>query len=200
MTKDDRTILLQFITLTGMFISPVDNKNVISYLHGYEAGTKHKCDFTQLLKQLLTDKHKISYSSDGWWGQISRLAQKLSLSWVTAFKRTALEVLADEQYGGLDNEMKEILKKRIQWLIERINALGDTWFNESWTEEWLSLCPTKSKWFKQMWTDNVWIIIKTIDNHVRSGNIFSNKSDHIPTAELLKLKVQYDETASKSLI
>ncbi|MES2587783.1 MAG: hypothetical protein V4622_02315 [Bacteroidota bacterium] len=76
MTKDDKTNFLHFITRTGMFINPVDEKNVVSFINGYELGTKQECDFTQLLKQLLTDKYKISYSSDGWPGQISRLAKK----------------------------------------------------------------------------------------------------------------------------
>ncbi len=131
MTKDDKTIFLQFITLTGMFINPVDDKNVVSYIHGYETGTKHKCDFTQLSKQLLTDKYKIGYSSDGWPGQITRLAKKLSLNWVTTFKRTALEIVADERHGGLDKAMTAILKKRVISLIGRVNPLGDPWFNDS---------------------------------------------------------------------
>ena len=76
MTKNDKTNLLQFITLTGMFINPVDDKNVVSFIHGYELGTKHKCSFTKLSKQLLTDKYKINYSNDGWPGQITRLAKK----------------------------------------------------------------------------------------------------------------------------
>ena len=198
MTKDDKTIFFQFITLTGMLINPVDDKNVVSYIHGYEAGTKNKCNFTHLSKQLLTDKYKVSYSSDGWWGQISRLAKKLSLNWVTTFKRIALEIVADEQHGGLDKAMRKILKKRIVSLIGRINALGDTWFNDSWSEEWLSLCSTKSKWFKQLWDDNEWTIIKSIDKQVQDDNIFSKKGNNIPTPQLIKLKEQFDMTTKKN--
>lgn len=199
MKKDDKTNLLGFITLTGMFINPVDDKNVVSFIHGYELGAKHRCDFTQLSKQLLIDKYKINYSSDGWPGQITRLAKKLSLSWVTTFKRTALEIIADEGQGGLEKTMKATLKKRIETLIGRINASGDIGFNENWTEEWLSLCSAKSKWFKQLWTKSEWTIIKSIDKHVQSDNIFNNKSDHIPTPELIKLKEQYDKQRGKSI-
>lgn len=198
MTKDDKTIFLQFITLTGMFIYPVDNNNVVSYIHGYAAGTKHKCDFTQLSKQLLADKYKIKYSSDGWSGQITRLAEKLSLNWIITFKRTALEIVANEQHGGLDKTMTTILKKRIISLIGRVNELGDPWFNESWTEEWLSLCLIKHIWFKKLWTKKEWTIIKSIDKHVQSDNIYSNKSEHIPTPELIKLKEQYNKTTKKN--
>jgi hypothetical protein len=84
-------------------------------------------------------------------------------------------------------------------LLVRVNALGDTWFNDSWTEEWSSLCYVKSKWFKQLWTDKEWTIIKSIDKHVQAGNIFNNKSDHIPTPELIKLKEQYDNQRSTNL-
>ena len=198
MTKDDKTNFLQFITLTGMFINPVDDKNVESFVHGYELGTKHRCDFTQLSKQLLTDKYNIRYSSDGWSGQITRLAKKLSLSWVTTFKRTALEIVANERYGGLNKEMTEILRKRIVSLIGRINALGDPWFNDSWTEEWLSLCSAKSKWFKQLWSDNEWTIIKSIEKLVQADNIFTNKGNHLPSEQLLKLKVRFDSTTKKN--
>jgi hypothetical protein len=198
MTRDDKKLILQFITLTGMFINPVEDKNVVSYIHGYQAGTKHKCDFTQLTKQLLTEKYKITYSSDGWPGQVTRLAKKLSLSWVIVFKRTALEILADERNGGLDKAMLAILKKRIISLIERVNALGAPWFNDSWTEEWLSLCSIKHKWFKQAWTDKEWTIIKSIDKLVNADNIFISKGQHIPTQELIKLKEQYDRTTKKN--
>jgi hypothetical protein len=139
MTKADKTNLLQFITMTGMFINPVDEKNVVSFIHGYELGTKHRCGFSQLSKQLLADKYKINHSSDGWPEQITRLAKKQSLSWLTTFKRVALEIVADERHGGLNKPMKDILKKRILSLIGRVNPLGDIWFNDSWTEEWLSL-------------------------------------------------------------
>ena len=198
MTKDDKKIILQFITLTGMFINPVDDKNVVSFIHGYEVGTKHKCDFTQLSKQLLTDKYKINYSSDGWPGQITRLAKKESLSWVTTFKRTALEIVADTRHGGLDKALAEILKKRIVSLIERVKVLGDPWFNDSWKEEWVSLFSVKSNWSKQMWTDKEWAIVKSIDKHVQADNVFSKKGDHIPTPQLLKLKDQFDKTTKKN--
>jgi hypothetical protein len=197
MTKDDKTNLLKFVTLTGMFINPVDDKNVISFIHGYELGTKHRCDFTQLSKQLLTDKYRINYSGDGWSGQITRLAKNLSLSWISTFKRTAVEIVANEQHGGLDKAMAEILKKRIVSLIGRVNALGDSGSNDSWTEEWLSLCSVKSKWFRQLWTDNEWTIVKSIDKQVQADNIFTKKGNHIPE-QLLKLKDRFDRTTKKN--
>jgi len=195
MTKNDKTNLLYFITRTGMYINPVDDKNVISFISGYELGTKHKCDFTELSKRLLTDKYKISYSNDGWPGQIGRLAKKKSLSWLSTFKEIALEIIADEQNGGLDKAMMKILKTRIVSLIGRVNALGDTWFNDSWAEEWLSLCLIKSNWFKQIWDNDEWLIIKSIHKEVQGENIFAKKGYNIPTLQLIKLKAQYDRLA-----
>lgn len=96
MTKDDKNNLLYFVTRTGMFINPVDDKNIVSFIAGYELAAKHSCDFTTLLKPLLIEKYDINYSNDGWPGQITRLAKKLSLSWVTTFNKIALEILADE--------------------------------------------------------------------------------------------------------
>ncbi len=196
MTKYDKTNLIYFITRTGMYINPIDENNVVSFIHGYELGTKHKCDFTQLIKQLLTDKYKINYSSDGWPGQITRLSKKLTLNWGTTFKRIALEIVAGEQQNGLDKSMQEILKSRIVSLLGRINPIGDIYFNDNWTEEWLILCPVKSNWFKQLWTDKEWITIKSIDKLIQSDNIFQNKDKKIPTPELQKLKEQYDKHKS----
>ncbi|MES2587784.1 MAG: hypothetical protein V4622_02320 [Bacteroidota bacterium] len=111
---------------------------------------------------------------------------------------TALEIITDERNGDLDKEMTEILKTRIITLINRINALGDIWFNESWTEEWLSLCAIKSIWFKQLWVDDEWIIIKSIDKEVKEDNIFRNKGENIPTIEVIRLKEQYDSVIKKN--
>ena len=114
------------------------------------------------------------------------------------FKKTALEIVADDEHGGLDKEMTEILKTRILSLVERINAVGDPWFNDSWVEEWLSLCSVKSKWFKQLWTNNEWTIIKSIDKHVQADNIFIKEGNNIPTTQLVELKEQFDNIATEN--
>ena len=87
MTKDDKKILLYFITLTGMYIHPQDTSNVVSFITGYEIGRKTKCDFAQLSKQLLSEKYKIKCSSDGWSGQMKRLSEKFSISWKLHLKK-----------------------------------------------------------------------------------------------------------------
>lgn len=176
MTKTDRTLLLKFITRTTMFIYPEDDKNVASFIHGYQLGTKNRCNFTLLLEKHLTSKYKIMKRSDGWPGQIARLSEKLSLRWIVIFKRTALEVLAAEQKGGFDGGDSLILKKRIASLIERIDTKESPWLDDHWREEWLSLCVIKQPWFKQVWADKEWAIIKSIDKQVNAGNISRNNS------------------------
>jgi len=92
--------------------------------------------------------------------------------------------------------MREILKSIIVSLIGRINAVGDPWFNDSWIEEWLSLCSVKSKWFRQLWTNNEWMIIKSIDKHVQADNTFIKEGNNIPTTQLVELKEQFDNIAT----
>lgn len=198
MTENDNKNILRFVTRTDMFIYPVDEKNVVSFIQGYELGTKNKCDFTKLLRQLLTRKYKTAYGNDGWPGQISRLAKKRSQNWITTFKKISLELVAENQRGRLDKTSAEILRERIMSIIERINAQGDPWFNDSWVEEWSSYCSIKSKWFKYLWTELEWPIIKSIDRHVQAGNVFSNKGKYIPTLQLLKLKNEFDKTTKKN--
>lgn len=93
MTKTNKANLLHFVTRPGMYINPIDDKNIVSFIHGYEVGTKYKCNFTQLLKDELSHKYKISYRNDGWPGQITRFAGKHSLDWVEAFQMIGLEIL-----------------------------------------------------------------------------------------------------------
>jgi hypothetical protein len=107
MTKDDKILLLRFVTRTGMYIFPVDIHNIQSFITGYEIGRKNKCKFYDLSKDLLLTKHKVKYLSDGWLGQIKRLSEKKAFSNVVTFKRVALDTIAA---NGLDNKMKEIIK------------------------------------------------------------------------------------------
>jgi hypothetical protein len=147
-----------------MWINPVDDKNVVSFIHGYEAGTRRR-DFTELLKESLTNKHRVYSSSDGWPGQVGRLSKKLSLNWTIAFKKAAIEVLVFDRHGDIDKAVTNILKKKIVGLIGRIESP----FNRLWIDEWLSLCSIKDKWFKDIWTDKEWLTVKSIDKRVKNG-------------------------------
>jgi hypothetical protein len=186
----DKTDLFHFITRKAMYIHPVDENNIVSFIHGYELGTNGKCQLSELIKQHLIGKYKVNYSNDGWPGQISRLAKKQLFSWETTFTRVTLEILSDDSHGGFDEEMKMVLKKRVETLIDRINVKGNIWFKVNWREEWLSLCSVKSNWFQKIWTDKELKLLIAIDKLVQTDSVFENKKDFLPTAELLNLKEQ----------
>jgi hypothetical protein len=101
MTPEDKEQLVTFVTLIGMCIHPVTTESAINYVHGYEAGTGGKCAFTQHLRQLLTTKYRLSYSSDGWPGQIRRLAHQRATTWLTCFRHFPLELIVSSQGGQL---------------------------------------------------------------------------------------------------
>ncbi len=196
MTKFETKTLLHFIIRTGMYIHPQDENNIVSFIHGFESGTKSKCNFSRLSKELLSEKYKIEYLSDGWPGQIKRLADKLSISWTVTFKRISFEIIANES-SAFEKEIAQILKKRVSELISRININGHPSFNQSWKDEWASLCSIKSAWFKQLWTDSELKIIKAIDSQIRTGNIYASNSCS-PSIQLLKLKDQYESSTMKN--
>lgn len=163
MTKTDKYKLLTFITRIGMFVYPVDEHNITSFIYGYEYGKKQSSTFTAQIRQRLTDQYKIVYSNDGWPGQIKRLAAKRKENWPTIFRWITLEILADEKNGGWDNTMSEILKARIFALIERIEPEHTKWLDKWWMEDLLALCPVKYPWFQKIWDEHSWKIIKPIN-------------------------------------
>jgi hypothetical protein len=192
MTKDDKLLLLHFMTRTGMYVYPVDLSNIASFLCGYDAGRKNECNFLQSLKDLLQKKYKIEYLSDGWAGQIKRLAEQESLSQIIILKRVALDIIASELLGGLDSEMQTILRTRIIDLINKIENIENPWYNETWTEGWLSLNSLNCSWFKALWSKDELQIIKSINSEVLNDNVFKSKKSKLPSIEMLSLKYKFD--------
>ncbi len=170
MNKTDKYKLLTFITYIGMYVYPVDEYNIPSFIHGYEHGKKQDTGFIEQIRQRLTDQYKIFYSSDGWPGQIKRLAAKRNENWATIFRWITLEIVADEKNGGWDKTMSEILKPRILALIERIEPEDTKWLSSSWIEDWLALCPVKYPWFQQIWDDKEWKLIKPINKKLLTAD------------------------------
>ena len=101
MTKRDKIIISGFIVRTAMYVWPVNESNIIGFIHGYETGRNRKCGLTELLRKHFEEKLDTKYSSDGWWGQISRYSERRSKSWVTVFKQEALEIILSEENGGM---------------------------------------------------------------------------------------------------
>lgn len=164
MTKTDKYKLLTFITRIGMFVYPVDEHNITSFIYGYEYGKKQSSTFIAQIRERLSSQYKIAYScNDDWPGQIKYLAAKRKENWTTIFRWITLEILADEENGGWDNTMSEILKARIFALIERIEPEDTKWLDKWWIEDWLALCPVQYPWFQKIWEDKEWRIIKPIN-------------------------------------
>jgi hypothetical protein len=190
MTKDDKILLLHFVTRTGMYIFPVDIHNIQSFITGYEIGRKNKCKFYDLSKDLLLTKHKVKYLSDGWLGQIKRLSEKKAFSNVVTFKRVALDTIAA---NGLDNKMKEIIKSGIIALINKIEKAGHPWYNETWKDDWQSLVLVDKNWTKELFGKEQWEVIKLLDKEILANNIFKDNGNKIPSDSILKLKYQFDQ-------
>jgi hypothetical protein len=179
-----------------MYVHPIDENNVVSYIHGYENGTELKCDFTQLIRQHLTDLLGIPYLSDGWPGQIKRFANKKYIPWLVAFKQIGFAVLLDfEKNEGLDSEVQEMIKRRIIGLIEGINEKGDPWFGRTWSEDWESVCLTKNKWFQEIWSKKEFQVIKAIHTEVNNGRVVEDwKQNYKPRAKLVELRDRFQKS------
>ena len=191
MTKDDKILLLHFISRTGMYVTTQDKGNVVSFITGYEIGAK-TCNFSILYKSFVAGKFKIQSGATGWPGQIEMLSEKLSQNWLQTFKQVTLQFITESDISDLHDELSNTLKTRIQGLIERINAKGNPWFNDLWIEEWQSLCALNFEWFKQLWTPEELKIIQSIDKAVSSKKVFAGKDNKLPTKELIGLKAQFN--------
>jgi hypothetical protein len=168
MTAEDKELLLNFVTSIGMFIQPVTAESTINFIHGYEAGTRNKCAFTQQLRQLLTDTYQLSYSNDGWAGQIKRLATQPAASWLTVFRSLTLEVIVLTEGDCLTAQQQAILQPRIRVLIDRLSAASPTKLDAYWLADWRALCPVSRSWFKQLWTKQEWHMITHLDEVVKA--------------------------------
>ncbi len=187
MTKDDKILLLRFITHPGMYITIQDKSNVVSFTTGYEMGVK-TCDFSNLFKSFIEEKFKIKSGATGWSGQIEMLSEILSQSWFRTFKQVTLQFITDNETSDLKDELNKTIKSRLQALVERIDAKGNPWFNDSWTEEWQSLCLLSFEWFKQLWNAEELKVLQAIDKAVCSKKVFADENNTLPTKELVELR------------
>jgi hypothetical protein len=153
MTKNDRIILLYFFAKTPMYIGEqVDQRTMMSFLHGYEMGRKNKCKFLETAKDLLIQKYKVSYPSTGIVGQIDKLSKKRKLSWVVTFKQLALEVILLNGTRTVIPELKKIMRSLIQFQIEMINVVNTRPFLERWIDQWNNIADTKNEWLEKIMT------------------------------------------------
>ena len=117
MTKDDKILLLHFISRTGMYITIQDESNVVSFMTGYELGTKGH-EFSSLYECFIVDRFKIQSSATGWPGQIEILSKELSQNWLQTFKQITLQFITNDNIDEIENELNTTIKIRMQVLIE----------------------------------------------------------------------------------
>lgn len=175
-----------------MMVLGPDPDNVIDYIHGYEEGTQHSCNFTALSRKLLTEKYKINYSNDSWSGQIKRLAEKSSKPWNRMFKEVAIEIIANECNGQLTDDLKEIITSRSRSLINQIEGV----LYEGWEERWLELSPATDYFQDQLWSSKEQKIIQTITEAIHSGTVFADPKKRIPSPVLRALLVQFNDIST----
>ena len=166
MTSNHRNQLIWFVLRTGMYIQPVDEPNIISFLTGFESCAKGKCCFKQLLRERLEDKYKIKYPERGLTQQIEKLAKRRNDSWVMAFRKLAMEVLTANG-DELSTKAKESLKYHVDGQADILKRQGFTLPNQSWLDQWTCFTFLKSPWAKEMWSAEEWNEIKQIDKKVR---------------------------------
>jgi hypothetical protein len=108
-----------------------------------------------------------------------------------AFSRIMIELIGGQAPNDrAQRKAGKIFRSRIESLIDRIKESGDPRFNDSWTEDWMSLCLVYDKWFRTLWTEGEWLVIKAIDMAVRREKVFVEGS-YLPRPALVKLRDRY---------
>lgn len=174
-----------------MYIHPQDASNVTSYIHGFEAGSER--EISEQIKYYIKKQYGIDSTAAGWPGQIKHLAEKKSHPWVRTFKQVMLQILAKDTSEEVLAELNQTITKRIKGLIKSLDTDPDRsyWQHDTWSEEWLSLCATDSKWFDALWTTEELNIIKAIDEQVKAGNVFDKNDPKTSSPELFRLFQQF---------
>jgi hypothetical protein len=106
MTRADAKFISGFIARTGMHVCPVDEHGIVSFIHGYEAGSRGRCHFSKLLAEELAKKHRVKPDSLGWAGQVRRFGERRGIRWTEAFMLSASSVLT-RSLGTNDSSSKK---------------------------------------------------------------------------------------------
>ncbi len=164
--KNPQNLHIDFVVRTGMFVQPINEHTILSFLYGYEMGTKGKYQFTRMLKDILEKKYRIAWGSRGLPEQIEKLAKKRKDTWVLTFKKVAMEVLTFDG-AGVHAKMKMYLKYIVDIQVEAYERNGKQTPNKLWIEQWLTFVFLKYPWAKELWTVEEWKNIRQIDKQIQ---------------------------------
>jgi hypothetical protein len=93
MTQADAKLISSFIARTGMWVYPVDEHGIVSFITGFEAGSHGRCQFTKLLAAELAKKHRVKLDCQGWPSQVRRFGKRRGVKWTEAFMLSASLIL-----------------------------------------------------------------------------------------------------------
>lgn len=164
--KSPQNLLVFFVVRTGMFVNPINEQTILSFLTGYEMGTKGKYRFTYMLKDTLETKYRIAWGSRGLPEQIEKLAKKRKDTWVQTFKKVAMEILTSEGIG-ISAKMKRYLKYVVDIQVEVFERNGKQPQNQLWIDQWLTFVFLKYPWARELWTTEEWKTIRQIDKQIQ---------------------------------
>jgi hypothetical protein len=164
-----------------MYLGEVNKDRIISFVTGYEFGSKSNPQFTIELTEHLKEKYLIPYRALGWPFQVQQLANKRGISWVSAFKAVSLELLNQSPSQEFEQKLKQYLRGLVR---NKVNA-PEYHFGRRWIEDWIGICDLNQNWFQQLWNEDEWKLLIRLNTVVL--NIERESKVPIPTARLLLL-------------
>ena len=200
MKKQDIQALWLFTLRIGMYTGEEKGGFILSFLRGYELGTYSQCKFIEILSNSIEEEYKIQAKSISPYRQIEILAQKLELDWVSAFKRQSLKVLNTQFDDKIREDFIISFKQRI---ISKLKIL-EFHFRKDWIGDWYGLCDLSASWFKGIWTEKAFILIKEIDTKLKNYGKIQDLPERMRPSQHLKelgkkLLLEIDEPKKESL-
>lgn len=96
MKDEHQEILTLFVNRPLLFISQIEQEQVVAFITGFEFGAKGKGYITGPVGELLADEYRLYGSNQGWPRQVLLYAEKKGLSWFEAFKEVLLIILSKD--------------------------------------------------------------------------------------------------------
>lgn len=90
--EQESSILKHLLDKPKMWVNPLNETSIVSFIHGFEARTGHR-EFTDKIKEYLQDEYDIFGSSLGWPYQIRIYAENQNIDWISAFQEIGNKIL-----------------------------------------------------------------------------------------------------------
>ncbi|MEO1629055.1 MAG: hypothetical protein AAFV25_28175, partial [Bacteroidota bacterium] len=120
MDLTENQLLVYFITKTSMFIKD-DRDSICAFILGYEMG--REASVSTNISKLLENAYDCPKRAMGWNGQVQLYADKLGLSWESAFKKAALEMVMNRRAKEEDEKIQEFIKSMVVLRISQLQTV-----------------------------------------------------------------------------